>query len=98
VSDTGVFDTSDAVDEEDALNATGVAVDRAGAAAVLAVCTPRVPTAVRTPANVPSESSMVTIQETKGFRFMHRFCAGSLNRRLQTTNPTLRIACGSPEL
>jgi hypothetical protein len=46
---------------------TGVAVDCAGAATVLAVGTASVPMAVRTPANVPSEINMVTIQEAKFF-------------------------------
>jgi len=63
-SDTGVFDTCD---EGDALDVTGVAVDCAGAATVLAVGTASVPMAVRTPANVPSEINMVIIQDVMFF-------------------------------
>lgn len=94
MSDTGFFDTTDDVDEADALDETGAAVDWAGAATVLATGTLRVPMAVSTPANVPNESSMVTIQEMMCFLFTPRFCGWPLNRRLQSTNPTLRIVCG----
>jgi hypothetical protein len=80
-SETGVFDASevcDAGDEEDGIDVTGATVDWALAATVLAVGTPSVPMAVRTPANVPSEINMVNIHEVRFFLFIPRFCAGSL--------------------
>lgn len=76
-SDTGVFDTCD---EGDALDVRGIAVNCAGAATVLAIGTSSVPMAVRTPANVPSEINMVTIQEVKFF-FIPDTVPGPLNRR-----------------
>lgn len=77
VSDSGVFD---ACDEDDALDVTGVAVTCAEAATVLAAGTSSVPMAVRTPANVPSEINMVTIQEVRNF-FILDSVPGPLSRR-----------------
>jgi hypothetical protein len=75
-SDTGVFDAGD---EGDALDATGVAVD--WAATVLAMGTSSVPMAVRTPANVPSEISIVNIQEVRFFLVIPDSVSGPLSRR-----------------
>jgi len=73
-SDTGVFDAGDALD------VTGVAVE-AGTATVLAVDTASVPMAVRMPANVPSEISMVNIQEVRCFLFIPDSVSGVISRR-----------------
>ncbi len=83
MSETVPFDPIDDVDDEvDVPDVMGDVVDWVGAATVLATGTFKVPMAVRTPANVASESSKVTIQEMMCFRFMPRFCAASLNRTL----------------
>ena len=82
-SETGVFDVSevcDEGDEEDAIDVTGATVDWAVAATVLAVGTSSVPMAVRTPANVPSEISMVNIQEARFFLFIPDSVPGPLSR------------------
>jgi hypothetical protein len=76
--DTGVFDAGN---EGDALDVTGVAVDWAGAATVLAMGTSSVPMAVRTPANVPSEISIVNIQEVRFFLVIPDSVSGPLSRR-----------------
>jgi hypothetical protein len=76
-SETGVFDAGD---DEDALDVTGATVDWAVAATVLAAGTPSVPMAVRTPANVPSEISMVNIQEARFFFFIPDSVPGPLSR------------------
>jgi len=70
-SDTGVVDACEEGDEDDAIDVTGADVDGAVEATVFAVGTSSVPMAVRTPANVPSEISMVSIQETRVFFFIH---------------------------
>jgi hypothetical protein len=82
-SETGVFDASEvdgAGDEGDAIDVTGATVDWAVAATVLAVGTSSVPMAVRTPANVPSEISMVNIQEARFFLFIPNSVPGPLSR------------------
>jgi hypothetical protein len=82
-SETGVFDASgelDAGDEGDAIDVTGATVDWAVAATVLAIGAPIVPMAVRTPPNVPSEISMVNIQEVRFFLFIPNSVPGPLSR------------------
>jgi hypothetical protein len=81
-SETGVFDASeeDAGDVGDAIEVTGATVDWAVAATVLAMGTLSVPMAVRTPANVPSEISMVNIQEARFFLFIPDSVPGPLSR------------------
>jgi hypothetical protein len=82
-SETGVFDASeedDAGDEGDAFDVTGATVDWAVAATVLAIGASSVPIAVRTPANVPSEISMVNIQEAMFFFFIPDSVPGPLSR------------------
>ena len=84
VSETGVFDASEACDvgdEGDAIDVTGATVDWAVAANVPAVGTLSVPIAVRTPANVPTEISMVNIQEVRFFLFIPDSVPGPLSRR-----------------
>ena len=82
-SETGVFDACEedgTGDEGDAIDVTGATVDWAVAATVLAVGTSSVPMAVRTPANVPSEISMVNIQEARFFLFILNSVLGPLSR------------------
>jgi hypothetical protein len=82
-SETGVFDASeegDEGDEGDAIDGTGATVDWAVAATVLAIGTSSVPMAVRTPANVPSEISMVNIQEARFFLSITDSVLGPLSR------------------
>lgn len=79
-SETGVFDAGDADDEGDAIDVTGATVDWAVAATVLAIGASSVPMAVRTPANVPSEISMVNIQEARFFLFIPDSVPGPLSR------------------
>jgi hypothetical protein len=82
-SETEEFDASeedDAGDEGDATDVTGASVDWAVAATVLAVGTSSVPMAVRTPANVPSEISMVNIQDARYFLFIPDSVPGPLSR------------------
>lgn len=79
-SETGIFDASDEGDEGDAIDVTGATVDWAVAATVLAIGTSIVPMAVRTPANVPSEISMVNIQEARFFLFIPDSVPGPLSR------------------
>ena len=76
-SETGVFDAGD---EGDAIDVTGATVDWAVAATVLAIGAPIVPMAVRTPPNVPSEISMVNIQEARFFLFIPDSVPGPLSR------------------
>jgi hypothetical protein len=78
-SDTGVVDAREEGVVGDAIDVTGATVDWAVAATVLGVDTPSVPKAVRTPANVPSEISMVNSQEARYFLFIPDSVPGPLS-------------------